>query len=79
MGRTVGTEAKDAIMTAGQRLIEQGVQQGIQQGASALRQRFGNEVGPSTEQRITTASTEQIHTWADRLMTAPTLGELLAD
>jgi flagellar biosynthesis/type III secretory pathway protein FliH len=30
--RDLGPEAKDAIMTAGQRLIEQGRQQGIEQG-----------------------------------------------
>jgi predicted transposase/invertase (TIGR01784 family) len=36
--RDLGPEAKDAIMTAGQRLIEQGRQQGIEQGIEQGRQ-----------------------------------------
>src|SRR3954454_12110951 len=36
--RDLGAEAKDAIMTAGQRLIEQGRQQGIEQGRQQGRQ-----------------------------------------
>src|SRR4051812_47331037 len=36
--RDLGPDAKDAIMTAGQRLIEQGRQQGIEQGRQQGRQ-----------------------------------------
>jgi hypothetical protein len=44
-----------------------------------LRQRFGAEVDPHVEQRIATASVEQIETWSGRVLTAATLAELLAD
>jgi predicted transposase/invertase (TIGR01784 family) len=90
--RVAGPEAKDTIMTAGERLIQQGVerglqqgiQQGIQQGECALllrllRQRFGDQVGADTERRLEAASAEQIAIWAERVLSAPTLRELLAD
>ncbi|HEX2690484.1 MAG TPA: DUF4351 domain-containing protein, partial [Kofleriaceae bacterium] len=85
-------QAKDTIMTAGDRLIEQGIQQGVQQGVQQgiqqgertlllrlLRKRFGNEVDTNTEQRLATASVEQIGLWADRVLSAATLAELFAD
>ena len=89
--RDLGPEAKDAIMTAGQRLIEQGRQQGIQQGMEEgrqrfqvmllrlLRQRFGNEVDTHVEQRIAAASVEQIEAWSARVLSAATLAEAIAD
>lgn len=94
--REIGPEAKDAIVTVGQQLreegrqegrqegIEQGRQQGIRQGECAvllrlLRQRFGEEVDARIERRVATASVEQIETWTVRVLSAPTLAELLAD
>jgi flagellar biosynthesis/type III secretory pathway protein FliH len=97
--RDLGPDAKDAIMTAGQRLIEQGRQQGIEQGRQQgieqgieqgrqrfqemllrlLRQRFGNAVNAHVEQRIATASFEQIEAWSARVLSAATLAELFAD
>jgi hypothetical protein len=86
--REIGPETKDTIVTAGQQIFEQGrkqgVEQGIQQGFQQqllrqLRQRFGAEVDPHVEQRIATASAEQIETWSGRVLTAATLAELLAD
>ena len=44
-----------------------------------LRQRFGDEVDAHVEQRIATASIEQIETWTARVLSAATLAELLAD
>jgi predicted transposase/invertase (TIGR01784 family) len=86
--RDLGPEAKDAIMTAGQRLIEQGRQQGVEQGRQQghqemllrlLRQRFGHAVNANVEQRIATASVEQIETWSARVLSAATISELFAD
>ena len=83
-----GPEAKDTIMTAGERLIQQGeecgIQKGIEQGERAvllrlLRQRFGNQVAPDTERRLATASTDQLATWVERRLSTATLTELLAD
>jgi hypothetical protein len=86
--RDLGPEAKDAIMTAGQQLIEQGRQQGIQQGIQQgtqgvllrlLRQRFGDAVNAQVEQRIATASFEQVEAWTGRVLSAATLPEVIAD
>ena len=86
--REIGPEAKEAIVTAGQQLIEQGRQQGLQQGLRQgecavllrlLRRRVGNAVNADVEQRITTASVEQIDSWTERVLSAASLTELLAD
>jgi hypothetical protein len=74
-------------MPTGQQLIEQGRQQGIEQGRQLLqqllldllRQRFNAEVDSHIEERIATASAEQIKIWSVRVLSAPTLGELFAD
>jgi predicted transposase/invertase (TIGR01784 family) len=86
--RVAGPEAKDTVMTAGERLIQQGeergLQKGIRQGERALllrllRMRFGNQVDDATERRLEAASAEQIAVWAERVLSAATLAELLAD
>ena len=71
--------------------LQQGLQQGIQQERQQgrqrfqelllrlLRQRFGDEVDANVELRVATASVEQIETWTDRVLSAATLAELLAD
>ena len=92
--REIGPEAKDTIVTAGQRLIEQGRQEGIEQGLQQgieqgrqplqklllglLRQRFGAEVDVRVEQRVAAASFEQLATWSERVLSASTLAELFA-
>jgi len=62
--RELGPEAKEAIVTAGQQLIEQGRREGRRDGECALllrqlRRRFGTAMNTDIEQRITTASIEQ--------------------
>ncbi|TMQ08514.1 MAG: DUF4351 domain-containing protein [Deltaproteobacteria bacterium] len=69
-------------MTAGERLIQQGEQRGIQQGERALllrqlKKRFGNQVDAGIERCVEAASSEQIATWADRVLSATTLAEVL--
>jgi hypothetical protein len=44
-----------------------------------VRRRFGNDVTGDIEQRIAAASHEQIDIWADRVLSVPTLADLLAD
>jgi hypothetical protein len=90
--REIGPEAKDTIVTAGQQLIRQGieqgrqlgVEQGRQQGVQGLllrlmRQRFGSLVDLQVEQRIATASVEQVEAWSLRVLSAASLAELFAD
>jgi hypothetical protein len=89
--REIGPETKDIIVTTGQQLIEQGRQQGLEQGREQgrqqgiqalllrqLRQRFGDAVDTHVEQRIGTASVEQLETWSMRVISAATLAELFA-
>jgi predicted transposase/invertase (TIGR01784 family) len=78
--RALGPEAKETIMTAGQRLIEQGRQQGIQGVLlRLLRQRFGDAVDAQVEQRIATASLDQVEVWTGRVLSAATLAAVIAD
>jgi predicted transposase YdaD len=85
--REIGPQAKDTIVTTGQQLIEQGRQQGIEQGIEQgrrqlllrlVRERFGNDVNVQAEQRIATASIEEVEAWSGRLLSAATLADLFA-
>ena len=71
-----------------QEAVQEGVQQGLEQGVQRgerkpllrmLRRRFGAEVDGEIERRVATASAEQIEVWAERVLSAATLAELLAD
>lgn len=64
--------------------IHEGREQGIHEGERGLllrqlRTRFGAQVNADTERRVAAASSEQIGLWADRVLSAATLAELLAD
>lgn len=90
--REIGPEAQEIMMTIAEQFIEQGREQGIQQGREQgiregergmllrqLRKRFGAQVDADTERRVAAASSEQIALWADRVLSAATLDELLAN
>jgi hypothetical protein len=67
-------------VTAGQQLIEQGRQEGRQEGFQELllhllRQCFGSGVDAQLEQRIATASIDQIEAWSMRMLSAATLAD----
>jgi hypothetical protein len=60
------------------------IQEGLEQGERKLllrqlRRRYGSQVDGETERRVATASAEQIEVWAERVLSAVTLAELLAD
>lgn len=89
--RIAGPEAKDTVMTAGERLIQQGEVRGLQKGRQEgrqegeralllrlLRKRFGNAVDGEVERRLEAASGEQIEIWAERVLSATTIAELFA-
>jgi flagellar biosynthesis/type III secretory pathway protein FliH len=64
--------------------VKKGVKQGVQQGECAvllrqLRKRFGDAVDAHVEQRVATASIEQIDLWTMRILSAATLAEVFAD
>jgi flagellar biosynthesis/type III secretory pathway protein FliH len=82
------TAGEQLIEQGRQQGIEQGRQQGIQQGSqqgkremllSLLRRRFGAAVDLDAERRLANASVTQIDAWAERVFSAATLAELLAD
>jgi hypothetical protein len=83
----VETWRREAIQEGVQQGLEQGVQQGLEQGVERerklllrlLRRRFGGAVDGETERRVAAASAEQIEVWAERVLSAATLAELLAD
>jgi hypothetical protein len=86
--REIGLEAKDILMTIGEQFREEGREQGREQGIQEgerglllrlLRKRFGAQVNADTERCIAAASPEQIALWAERVLSAATLAELLAD
>jgi len=54
------------------------VERSIAQDAETGWKRFGAEVDTATEQRLAAASAEQLETWAERMLSAATLTELLA-
>ena len=63
-----------------QKGIQQGMQKGIQQGEARflkrqLRRVFG-DLAPDIEQRIDSASSEDIERWGDRILTCKTLAEI---
>ena len=63
---------------------QEAIQKGVQQGECAvllrlLRHRFGDAVDAHVEQRIATATIEQIDLWTVRILSAATLAEVLAD
>jgi hypothetical protein len=82
--RELGPEAKDTIVTAAERYIERGRQQGRQEGLQEmllrlLRQRFGEAVDTHVEQRIATASADQVETWFAHVLSAATLAEVFGN
>ena len=78
-------------MTAAQRLREEGRQEGRQEGREEglrtsrllmlhmVQHRFGDQVDPHIEQRLRTATVEQIEAWSVRVLSAASLAELFAD
>jgi len=72
-----GEVARSEVMTAGEQLIERGRQEG-QRGMllRLLRKRFG-ALPSEVETRVQGAGQEQIEIWADRVLTAASLAEVL--
>jgi hypothetical protein len=75
---------QDIVETWRREAIQEGVKQGMEQGERKvllrlLRRRFGATVDGEIERRVAAAPTEQIEIWAERVLSAATLAELLAD
>jgi len=75
---------QDIVESWRREAIQEGVKQGLEQGERKLllrqlRQRFGSEISGEIERRVAAASAEQIDLWAERILSAATMAELLAD
>ncbi|HKE20671.1 MAG TPA: DUF4351 domain-containing protein [Kofleriaceae bacterium] len=82
--REIGPEARETVMTIGEQLIQQGIERGKLEGERAfllklIRLRFGDVVDEQTGLRIARASSEQLETWGERILSAASLSELLGD
>jgi hypothetical protein len=74
-------DTQDIVERWRQEAFQQGERAGFQEGERAvllrqLRRRFSAQVDAVVELRVATASTEQIETWAERVLSATTLAEL---
>jgi hypothetical protein len=75
---------QDIVETWRREAIEEGVKQGLEQAERKvllrlLRRRFGAEVDGEIERRVAAAPGERIEIWTERVLSAATLAELLAD
>ena len=75
---------QDIVEAWRREVIQEGVKQGLEQGERKvllrqLRRRFGAEVDGELERRVAAAPAEQIEIWVERVLSAATLAELLAD
>ncbi|MFW5925093.1 MAG: Rpn family recombination-promoting nuclease/putative transposase [Myxococcota bacterium] len=89
LGRLLGEGTKEAYVTYGELLIQQGVEKGIEKGIEQgiekgerkllrrqLERRFGT-LAPHVIQRFETATEAELERWAERVLTATTLDEVL--
>jgi hypothetical protein len=71
---------QDIVETWRQAAIQEGLEQGERKVLlRQLRRRFGAEVDGEIERRVAAAPAEQVEVWIDRVLSAGTLAELLAD
>ncbi len=71
---------QDTVETWRREAIQEGLEQGERKVLlRLLRRRFGAEVDSDVERRVLTARAEQVEVWTERLLSAPTLAELLLD
>jgi predicted transposase YdaD len=76
---------KDTIMTLAERLLRRGRQEGRQEGRQVVLQRllgkrFGTDIlDIRIQERLRTATPEQLDLWAERILDATTLEDVFGD
>jgi hypothetical protein len=74
---------QEIVETWRREAIQEGLQQGLERERKLLlrllRRRFEAEVDGETERRVAAASAEQVEVWVERVLSAATLAEVLAD
>jgi hypothetical protein len=81
VAQTLGKDVEEQVLTAGERLRREGRREGVQQGRRAillqqLRARFG-PLPKTAVAQVETAEPKQLTRWARRVLTAPTLRDVL--
>jgi len=83
----VGAEAREAVMTAARRLIEQGREEGREEGLKhgqqlllrQLRLKFGAPLPPAIVTRVEQGRGEQLDRWGERLLTVDALEQVFEE
>jgi hypothetical protein len=76
----LGMDTQDIVENWRREAIQEGLEQGERKLLlRMLRRRFGAAVDGETERRVAAAPAEQIEVWAERVLSATSLAELLAD
>jgi hypothetical protein len=79
--QSLGPGGNEAFMTAARRLIEEGIEQGIERGeAKIVLHLLGKKFGPlddATIERVRAAGAGELELYAERVLTAETLAEVL--
>jgi hypothetical protein len=71
---------QDIVETWRREAIQEGLERGERKVLlRQLRRRFGAEVDGEIERRVAAAPPEQLEVWAERVLSAATLTEVLAD
>jgi AcrR family transcriptional regulator len=83
LARNVGSRATEVVMSAAEKLRQQGRAEGIVEGRSEtilklLTLKFG-EINGATRKRVQTASIDELDRVAERIINASTLREVFAD
>jgi predicted transposase YdaD len=85
LATTIGEDIEEEIVTLADRLREEGRQKGERAGErngqrklllKQLTLRFG-KLPEATVSRVNAAGVDQLETWAERVLTAPTLAEVI--
>jgi hypothetical protein len=85
LGRLLGEGAKEAYVAYGEQLIQQGLEQGLERGlqrgqVKLLRKQLEHRFGPLSDgalERLEAAGEQDLDRWAERVLTARTLDEVL--
>jgi hypothetical protein len=83
VAQKIGKEVEEAVMTTADMLREEGVQKGIKKGQrevllKLLSLRFG-ELPEAVVAQVNTSSPAQLDLWVERILSASTLADVLAD
>lgn len=79
VARELGEEAREAVMTTGEKLIQEGELRGQRRVlVRLLSTKFGADLPEEIRSRVEQASPNDLDTWTERVLTAASLNEVFA-